>query len=102
MLRNLDSFLWDDEFPVPRERRLRCEGCGCDLTGQRQRTCPECRRPFYPAIPAALRIQRRRCGYQLTGLILYGGHWRGHLGPRQFFAVGVVWALVGMLIALTW
>jgi hypothetical protein len=55
-------------MPVPRELHLTCQGCGRDLTGLEQRTCPGCRRPFNIPIPAELALRCPRCGYELTGL----------------------------------
>lgn len=38
----------DDLQPIPAEWNLRCIECGYELTGLRNRVCPECGHPFSP------------------------------------------------------
>lgn len=59
---------WDEDIPVPAAFEMRCHGCGHDLTGVSERTCPACERPFYLAIPESFQLHCPECDYLLTGL----------------------------------
>ncbi len=55
-------------MPVPPELGLRCQGCGEDLSGLEERTCPKCDAAFHLPVPEELGLRCQECGYALTGL----------------------------------
>ncbi len=63
-----NRYTWDDDVPVPVHLHVTCDRCGSDLTGQGQRSCPRCGRPFFFPIPAELGLRCPECDYELTGL----------------------------------